>query len=84
MGYEVALDVEAERLLNAMPPWLQKVVEDHLGLLGKSPSRLSRTSVSPPHPPGFMVSEFSHGPVDGLAGVDALHPIEVLAGHLVE
>ncbi len=48
-----------------MPAWLQIVVESYLLKLAEQPSALSRAVVSPPYPPGGMISEFDHGPIDG-------------------
>jgi hypothetical protein len=66
MGYEIELSDKAQLDLNALPPWLQAVVEAHLWELAESPSALSRPVVSPPYPPGGMMSQFDHGPLDGV------------------
>jgi hypothetical protein len=73
MGYEVFLLESAERDFLNLPAWLQGVVGRHLERLGRSPGRHSRRSVTPPHPPGFMLSELDHGPVDG-----ATHHVSIL------
>jgi hypothetical protein len=65
MEYEIYLTSKAESEFNALPVWLQGIVESHLLELAKSPSALSRRVVSPPYPPGGMMYEFSHGPIDG-------------------
>jgi hypothetical protein len=64
MEYEVDLTEAAQGMLNRLPLWLQGAVESHLLRLGASPHTLSRTVVSPPYPPGGMMSEFniSHEP----------------------
>ncbi len=64
-AYEIFLAQKAENDLAAMPPWLPKVVESWLLKLGQRPSAFSRAVVSPPFPPGGMMSEFDHGPIDG-------------------
>jgi hypothetical protein len=64
--YEIELTRKAEHDLFAMPVWLQITVEAHLQRLAQRPSALSRAVVSPPHPPGGMISEFDHGPIDGI------------------
>jgi hypothetical protein len=66
MNYEIELSRTAERVLNDLPPWIQGIVEARLADLANSPTSLSRPAVSPPYPPGEMISEFSHGPVDGV------------------
>jgi hypothetical protein len=65
MEYEILLTDKASRQLLSLPAWLQGIVESHLEELARSPSVHSRPVVSPPHPPGGMVFEFNHGPVDG-------------------
>ena len=68
MEYQIELSEKATLALNSLPVWLQQVVEVHLLDLARSPSVLSRPVVSPPYPPGGMMSEFDHGPLD-----DVLH-----------
>ena len=58
MSYQVILMPRAEGDLNALPLPLQQFVENHLVRLGHAPATLSRPSVSPPYPPGGMISEF--------------------------
>ena len=65
MAYEIDLTDQAQQKLNHMPLWLQGIVESHLSRLANAPSTMSRIVVSPPYPPGGMISEFSHGPIDG-------------------
>jgi len=65
MQYEIKLTEEAETEFNALPLWLQGLVETHLALLALSPISQSRSVVSPPYPPGGMMSEFDSGPIDG-------------------
>jgi hypothetical protein len=72
MEYEVVLLQKAERQLSSFPEWLREAVESDLGDLSRSPSTFARTVVSPPYPPGGMVSEFDHGPIAG-----TLHHIAV-------
>jgi len=57
MNYEVRLTKQAEADLLALPPHLQQFLARRLEDLGVSPSRKSRPSVSPPHPPNFMLHE---------------------------
>jgi hypothetical protein len=59
MDYEVVLSRKAERTLSALDPTLRVKVAARLFELGKWPTQLSRPVVSPPHPPGGMVYEFS-------------------------
>lgn len=57
MNYEVRLTEQAESDLLSLPPHLQQFLARRLEDLGRSPSRKSRPSVSPPHPPNFMLHE---------------------------
>ncbi len=64
MEYQIELSNRAQLELNSLPVWLQEVMDVHLLNLPRSPSELSRPVVSPPYPPGGMMSEFDHGPLD--------------------
>ncbi len=57
MRYEVLLTEQAEADLLGLPSHLQQFLSRRLEELGDSPSRKSRPSVSPPHPPNFMLHE---------------------------
>lgn len=57
MAYEIKLTDDAERDLNRLDIVLQSLTESHLMSLGDHPSALSRSAVSPPYPPGDMISE---------------------------
>jgi hypothetical protein len=60
MAYEVVLSERARDSLNALEETLRSFVDAHLLKLGQSPSAISQPTVSPPYPPGFMVSEFDY------------------------
>jgi hypothetical protein len=62
MVYEIELLEKAVNALNALPDFLQGPVQAHLIDLAISPSAMSRPVVSPPYPPGGMISEFDVGP----------------------
>ena len=92
MKYEVVLEDEAEWMLDALPVWLQGQVDARLLELENSPLEVSRHSVTPPHPPNFMVSEFEIGPIDGVShyftvfwkfGADPSTIIVKFIGHLL-
>jgi len=72
MEYEIELTGKAKGELNALPDWLRGIVESYLFRLAESPSALSRPVVSPPYPPGGMMSEFDYGPVG-----DTLHHVAI-------
>jgi hypothetical protein len=72
MEYEVVLTEKAERELAALPVFLQEPVESHLIVLASSPAAVARKVVSPPYPPGGMMSEFDVGPLG-----DTLHHVAV-------
>lgn len=65
MEYEICLTKKAEDQLLSLPVWLQGVLESRLEGLAKSPSAFARPVASPPYPPGGMIFEFDHGPIDG-------------------
>lgn len=56
--YEPKLVATAEEDLRKLPLSLRQEVYSHLARLAVAPTRLSRPSATPPHPPGFQVSEF--------------------------
>jgi hypothetical protein len=60
MSYDVRLTARAEADSAALPSHIQRFLEVRLLELGVSPSRVSRPSVSPPYPPGFMLYEFGY------------------------
>jgi hypothetical protein len=65
MEYDVVLLSNAERHLNSLPIWLQAVMESRLEELSRSPIACARPVPSPPYPPGGMIFEFDHGPIEG-------------------
>lgn len=62
MAFEIELLDKAAGHLIALPDFLQERVQSHLVDLANSPSQMSRPTVSPPYPPGGMMSEFDVGP----------------------
>ena len=58
MAYRVILSPDAQQTLESLPEWLFRRVAKRLERLGKSPTRLSRRSVSPPYPPGYQMMDF--------------------------
>jgi hypothetical protein len=65
MSYELIFSNEAEEDLGRLPPHLLNIVEEHLDRLAEHPAAVSRPSVSPPYPPGFMMYSFRHDEADG-------------------
>ena len=66
MAHKIRLADDAESDLARMPTWLQSSVEAYLlRTLAESPTSVSRPSVTPPYPPGGMISETQCGPIDG-------------------
>ena len=63
--YDAYLLDSARDKLNSLAPLLRAAVEDRLEELEVSPSRWSRPTVSPPYPPGGMMSELDHESEDG-------------------
>lgn len=73
MADEVVLTGRAMASLTSLEPALRSAVEAHLVRLGVSPSSVSRPVVSPPYPPGGMVSEF-----DGPPGPNGRHHFAIV------
>jgi hypothetical protein len=67
MNYEIRLMPDAESDLNRLAVWLRERTESHLTSLSNHPSVLSRPSVSPPYPPGGMISEVCFESGDGVS-----------------
>src|SRR4051794_1007136 len=66
MDYEIELTAHAEKQRGRFSPWLRDIVDELLLDLGRSPWAKSRPVVSPPYPPGGMMSESDHCDADGI------------------
>ncbi len=59
MSYELRFSGTFEEDLRRLPVWLRRPVLDHARQLAEQPAAMSKRVVSPPYPPGGMMSTFS-------------------------